>query len=218
MRIGVIGSGHIGGTAARLFAEAGHEVKIANSRGADGLDALAEEFDDEDAIEAATVEDAADFGEVVLLAIPFGVYETLPVDELADTTVIDATNYDPGRDGEFAEIESDATSSSELIAQHLDGSRVVKAFNTLAAHTLEDESGRRAGDHARLAMLISADDDGAKREVSDLIDEIGFDPFDMGTLAGGGRLQQPGSVLYGAELTNVEAREALGLHIRGVND
>jgi predicted dinucleotide-binding enzyme len=215
MRIGVIGAGHIGATTARLFAEAGHEVKIANSR---GIESLAEEFEDDDGIEPATVEDAADFGEIVLLAIPLKAYTELPADELADTIVIDATNYYPGRDGQIEELDTDAVTSTELIGRHLYGSRLVKAFNTLAADTLEDEGGRAAGDHSRLAMLVSADDEGAKTEVMDLIDEIGFDPFDLGDLAEGGRLQQPGSELYGLELTNVQARDALGMHIRGVND
>ena len=218
MRIGVIGSGHIGATAARLFAEAGHEVKIANSRGAAGLEDLADEFDDDDGIEAATVEDAADFGEVVLLAIPLKAYTELPADELADTIVIDATNYYPGRDGQIEELDADTVTSTELIGRHLYGSRMVKAFNTLAAHTLEDEAGRPAGDHSRLAMLVAADDDEAKTEVMNLIDEIGFDPFETGSLAEGGRVQQPDSSLYGQELTNVQMREALGLHLRGVND
>ena len=205
MRIGVIGSGNIGGTAARLFADAGHEVMLANSRGPESL------ADEEgDGITAATVEDACEFGEVVLLAIPLKAYATLPVDELSDTVVIDATNYYPGRDGQIAELDDDSTTSTELIGRHLDGSRMVKAFNTMEAGTLE-EAGRPAGDHSRLVLFLAADDEHAKRTVAELIDEIGFDPVDTGDLAEGGRLQQPGAAAYGAELTNVEAREALGL-------
>jgi predicted dinucleotide-binding enzyme len=206
MRIGVIGSGQIGGTAARLFAEAGHDVVLSNSRGPESL------RDEEEAnLRAGTVAEAAEHGDVVLLAIPLGAYTTLPVDELSDTIVIDATNYYPGRDGKIAELDDGSTTSSELIARHLDGSTVVKAFNTLEAGTLEDESGRPAGDHSRLVLFVAGDDDLANRTVAELIDEIGFDPVDTGTLAEGGRLQQPGSSIYGAELTNPEAREALGL-------
>ena len=205
MRIAVIGAGHIGATAARLFADAGHEVLISNSRGPESLQA-----DEDDGIRAATVAEAAEFGEVVLLAIPFKAYETLPVDELADTTVIDATNYYPGRDGEYAELADDSTTSSELIARYLDSSRIVKAFNTMEAGTLEDEGGRSAGDHSRLVIFAASDDELAKREVMELIDEVGFDPVDTGSLADGGRVQQPGSSIYGAELTNPQAREALG--------
>jgi predicted dinucleotide-binding enzyme len=204
MRIGVIGAGNIGGTAARLFADAGHEVVLSNSRGPESLRA-----EEGDGIRAGTVEEAAELGDVVLLAIPFNAHETLPVDALEDTIVIDATNYYPGRDGTIAELDEDATTSTELIGRHLDGSRIVKAFNTLAAGTLE-EAGRRSGDHSRLVIFAAADDDLARRTVMELIDEVGFEPIDTGTLAEGGRLQQPGAPLFGAELTNPEAREALG--------
>lgn len=205
MRIGVIGSGNIGGTAARLFADAGHEVILCNSRGPESL-----RDQEGDGIRAGTVEEAAEFGDVVLVAMPYGARETLPADELSDTTVIDAMNYYPGRDGEIAELEDDSTTSTELLARHLDSSRLVKAFNTLEAGTLE-EDGRRSGDHRRLVLFVAGDDELAKRTVMELIDEIGFDPVDTGDLATGGRLQQPGSPIYGAELTNPEAREALGL-------
>lgn len=205
MRIGVIGAGNIGGTAARLFADAGHEVVISNSRGPETL-----RTEEGDGIRAGTVEEAAEFGEVVLVAIPFGERETLPVDELSDTTVIDAMNYYPGRDGKIAELEDDSTTSSELLARHLDSSRIVKAFNTMEAGTLE-EDGRRSGDHRRLVLFVASDDELAKRTVMELIDEVGFDPVDTGELADGGRVQQPGSSIYGAELTNPEAREALGI-------
>jgi predicted dinucleotide-binding enzyme len=205
MRIGVIGSGSIGGTAARLFADAGHEVLLSNSRGPESL-----RDEEGDGIRAATVEDAAEFGDVVLLAIPLKAYADLPADELSDTVVIDAMNYYPGRDGQIAELDDDVVTSTELVARHLYGSRMVKAFNTMHAGTLE-EAGRPAGDHSRLVLFVAGDDEHAKRTVEDLIDEIGFDPVDTGTLAEGGRLQQPGSEIYGAELTNVEAREALGL-------
>jgi predicted dinucleotide-binding enzyme len=206
MRIGVIGSGHIGGTVARLFAGAGHDVLIANSRGPETL----AEFED-DGVGPATVADAAEFGDVVVVAIPLGAYADLPADELADTIVVDAMNYYPGRDGHIAELDDDTTTSTELVGHHLYGSRMVKTFNTLNFATLEEESGRPAGDHSRLALFVAGDDELAKRTVMELVDELGFDPVDTGTLAEGGRLQQPGSPIYGREITNVEARELLGL-------
>lgn len=212
MRIGVIGSGNIGGTAARLFAEAGHEVMISNSR---GPESLSEEEDE--GLLVGTVEEASEFGEVVLVAIPLKAYETLPADELAETIVIDAMNYYPGRDGHIAELDDDSTTSTELVGRHLEGSRMVKAFNTLEAGTLEGD-GRPSGAHDRLVLFVAADDEHAKRTVSELIDEIGFDPFDTGSLAEGGRFQQPGSLIYGLEMTNIEARDAFGMHIRGVAD
>lgn len=203
MRIGVIGAGNIGGTAARLFADAGHDVLIANSRGPDTL-----RDEEGDGIRAATVEDACEHGEVVLVATPLRAYVELPADALDDTVVIDAMNYYASRDGNIKDLDDDVLTSSELVAQHLEGSHVVKAFNTLEAGTLEEE-GRPAGDPHRLVLLMAGDDRDAKRTVRDLIDEVGFDPVDTGSLAAGGRLQQPGSPLYGAELTSAEAREVL---------
>lgn len=191
MRIGIVGSGHIGGTAAGLFEEAGHEVLV----GSRGL---------------GRVEEACEFGEMVLVAIPFGAYETLPADVLEGQIVVDAMNYHPGRDGHVAALDADRTTSSELLAEFAPGARVVKAFNTLQADTLGDE-GRPSGDPHRLVLLVAGDDGNAKRHVADLIDEIGFEPVDTGGLADGGRLQQPGTPLHGAELTTHEAREALGI-------
>ena len=206
MRIGVIGAGNIGGTLARLFADAGHEVVLSNSRGPETLRA-----EEGDGVRAGTVEDAAEHGDVVLVGIPYNARETLPADELADTVVIDAMNYYAARDGQIAELDVDITTSTELLGRPLYGSRLVKAFNTMRAGTLEEESGRPAGDHSRLVIFAAGDDEHAKRTVMELADEIGFDPVDTGTLAEGGRLQQPGSPIYGAEMTNPEAREALGL-------
>ena len=126
MNIGIIGAGNIGATAARLFADAGHRVAISNSRGPESLSSLIEEIGPN--ASAVSVEEAAGFGEVVLVAIPFGRYETLPAAQLADKIVIDATNYYPGRDGQ---IYFGGLTSSEVISQHLPGARLVKAFNTM---------------------------------------------------------------------------------------
>lgn len=202
MRIGVIGAGNIGGTAARLFADAGHDVVIANSRGPQTLAA-----EEGDGVRAGTVEEASEHGEVVLLAIPLKAYTALDPETLADTVVVDATNYYPGRDGQIKDLDDDLLTSTELIAKHLEGSDVVKAFNTLEAGTLENE-GKPAGDPERLVLLLCGDDRDAKRTVRDLIDEVGFDSLDIGTLADS-RLMQPGSSFYGAEITSGEARDAL---------
>ena len=129
MRIGIIGGGKIGATAARLFLAAGHELAIANSRGPESLAELVNELGG--GARAATVEDAASFGEAVLVAIPFGRYAELPPAPLAGKTVIDAMNYYSQRDGHFAELDDDSTTSSELLAAHLPTAKVVKAFNSM---------------------------------------------------------------------------------------
>lgn len=202
MNIGLIGSGNIGATAARLFAAAGHEVAISNSRGPETLEGLVEEIGP--GVRAATVEEAAEFGEVVMEAIPFGRYTSLPAERLAGKVFITASNYYPARDGE---LDLGGRASSELVAGHLPGARVVKAFNTLFWEVLRDRGDRDAGDD-RLVILLAGDDQDAKSQVAGLVEDIGFAPVDQGDLATGGRLQQPGAERYGKPLTLREVRAA----------
>lgn len=204
MNIGIIGSGSIGATAARLFAEAGHDVAISNSRGPESLRDLAAGIGHN--VRAATVEEAAEFGEVVLVAIPFFAYETLPADRLSGKTVVDATNYYAGRDGK---MDFGGLTSSELIARHLPGARIVKAFNTMYYATLGAEGKPSAPVQERLVLFMAGDDDEAKATVSHLIEEIGFAPVDTGSLKDGGCGQQPGSSIYNNPMTSEQAREAL---------
>lgn len=200
MRIGVIGGGRIGGTAAQLFAGAGHDVAIANSRGPETLGELPE------GVHGSNVEDAAAFGELLLVAIPFGRYDTLPAPPTG-TIVLDAGNYYPDRDGNVAELDDDTTTSSELLAARLPDARVIKAFNTMYWEHLRDRSDP-AGDD-RLVIPLAGDDQEAKDRVAHLIEEIGFAAFDTGGLADGGRRQQPDAPLYGKLVTGSEARELL---------
>jgi predicted dinucleotide-binding enzyme len=206
MRIGIIGSGNIGSTAARLFVDAGHEVAIANSRGPESLADLVADLGE--GARAATVEEAASFGEAVLVAIPFGRYPDLPAALLADRVVIDAMNYYPNRDGNIAELDDDTTTSTELLAAHAPQARAVKAFNTMNYRILRDR-GKPGGGEDRLAMFAAADDPEAKALVSGLIEEIGFAAVDAGGLAEGGRRQQPGSPIYGEPMTESEGRGVL---------
>ena len=141
MRIGIIGSGRIGSTAARLFAAAGHEVTIANSRGPESLGELVDEIGPN--AQAATVADAARDAEIVLVAVPLRAYSDLPAEAFVGKVVIDANNYYPERDGQIAELDSGQTTSSELLARHLQGARIVKAFNTMNFRPLGSD-GRRA--------------------------------------------------------------------------
>jgi hypothetical protein len=203
MKIGVIGSGNIGRTAAELFVEAGHEVTIANSRGPDSLADLVADLGAR--AHAGTVEEAAKFGEVVLEAIPFGAYGDLPAEALSGTIVISAANYYPDRDGE---IDLAGRTQTELVAAHLADSRVVKAFNTMYWETLRDEARPEADREDRLVLFVAGDDEAAKRVVSELIEEVGFTPVDTGSLADSHR-QEPGSPIYNDPMTPAEARTAL---------
>jgi predicted dinucleotide-binding enzyme len=198
VRIGIIGSGNIGATAARLFAAAGHDVALANSRGPETLAGLADEIGDR--ARADTVEGAASFGDLVLVAIPFFGYTDLPGAQLTGKIVIDAGNYYPARDGQHPDLDADETTISQLLAEQIPGARVVKAFNTLFWEHLRD----RAGDG--IALFLAGDDQDAKDRVAALIADIDFAPVDVGSLAEGGRKLQPGAPLSGAQLTEAEAR------------
>jgi predicted dinucleotide-binding enzyme len=198
MNIAILGSGKLGATLARRFTQAGHEVTIANSRGAASLEPLVVELRPR-AHAAADIAEAADAAEVVVLALPFFLYDRLPADALAGKVVIDATNYYPGRDGELPQLADDSTTSSELLAGQLPRARVVKAFNTMVSTQL-GRDGRPAGDPERLVIFVAGDDGAAKATVRELADAIGFDTVDHGGLAAG-RAQQPGAAVYGVPFT-----------------
>ena len=203
MKIGIIGSGNIGANAAGLFVRAGHEVALSNSRGGQGLEALVSELGGK--AKAATIEEAARFGEVVLVAIPFGKFRTLPAHAFDGKVVIDTGNYYPQRDGKFAELENEETTSSELLASHLKGARLVKGFNTIWSEHLATQGDTGAAVEKRRAIFIAGDDSEAKEIVARLIKEIGFAAVDTGFLHEGGRSQQPGTAVYNKDVTAKEA-------------
>ncbi|MEE1927414.1 NADPH-dependent F420 reductase [Streptomyces sp. TRM 70351] len=201
MRIGILGAGHIGSTLARHFDRIGHEVVISNSRGPDTLEDVVADIGG--SVRAVTAEDAARFGEVVVVSIPYGHYRDLPADALRDKVVIDTCNYYPERDGQDRELDTDTTTSSEKIKEHT-GSNLVKAFNAIYWEHLRDRA-RPKGDPGRLAIPLSGSDDGAKAVVAGLVRDIGFDPVIAGNLGQGGRRHQPGTAVYGAELSAEES-------------
>ena len=206
MRIGIIGAGNIGGTLARHFTRAGHEVAVANSRGPETLQNLVAELGER--AQALTPAEAVAFGEIVVVSVPFGRYRELPEEGAEGKVVIDTNNYYPNRDGQFEQLDSDQTTSSELLQAHMKGARVVKAFNAIYWARLRDLS-RPAGNPERIGIPISGDDKEAKRIVAELVDEIGFEAVDAGTLAEGGRKHQPGTPVYTADLSVSELRETL---------
>jgi predicted dinucleotide-binding enzyme len=206
MRIGIIGSGMIGGTLGVLFARTGHEVALSNSRGPESLKDQVAQMGAAGG-RAATVEEAASFGEVVLLAVPFRKPEALPrAETVRGKIVIDAMN--PYAEGGGLIDLGDAT-SSEVVAERLPGARLVKAFNTLHYRLLQNDGRPGTDPQDRLAVFLAGDDPDAKDVVAALIEEIGFAPVDTGSLHEGGRRQGPESPLYNVELKLPEAREAL---------
>ena len=205
MRIGIIGAGHIGGTLARRLTALGHEVSIANSRGPETLAGLARDT----GARPVTVREAARAGEVVIVTIPERSVPELPADLFEgvpdDVVVVDTGNYYPRRDGRIDEIERGAT-ESRWVSRQL-GRPVVKAFNNIyAKHLLE--RGRPNGAPNRIALPVAGDDPRAKGIVMRLIDELGFDPVDAGTLDESWR-QQPGTPVYATDLDAEGARRAL---------
>ncbi len=205
MKIGIIGSGNIGGTAARLFANAGHDVAVSNSRGPESLKSLVASIGGK--ARAATVEEAVAFGEIVLLALPWRKRKELPAAvRFAGKIVIDATNPYTASGGLF---DLGASSSSEEVAGQLPGARLVKAFNTIYYKHLASRGRADLPVPERHAIFVAGDDAEAKAVVSRLIEDIGFAPMDTGPLAEGGRRQQPGSQIYNRPMTAAEAQRTL---------
>src|SRR3954454_18623787 len=157
--IGLIGSGHIGGTVARLAVDAGHDVVLSNSRGPETLTDLVAQLGPHARV--ATPAEAAAAGDIVVVTIPLGAYRDVPVEPLRGKVVIDTMNYYPQRDGHVAELDDGTTTSSELLQDHLPESHVVKAFNNIYFGHLGSLQ-RPAGDPERSALLIAGNDEGAK--------------------------------------------------------
>jgi predicted dinucleotide-binding enzyme len=191
--VGLIGSGRIGGTVARLAVTAGHQVLLSNSRGPDTLKDLAAELGP--LARATTGQEAAEGGELVVVSIPLRAVQSVPPGPLAGKVVIDTCNYYPQRDGQFPELDGGELTSSELIQRHLPESAVVKAFNNIHYRHLESLA-RPAGAADRSYLPIAGDDAAAKRAVTAFLDSIGYGAVDAGPLAEGWR-QQPGTPVYG---------------------
>ena len=205
MKIGIIGAGMIGATAARLFATAGHDVALSNSRGPESLQSLVSEIGPR--AHAMTIADAARFGDVVLLAVPWRTPEALPpADTVAGKIVIDAMNPYSATGGME---DLGGSTSSEHTQRRLPGARLVKAFNTIYYKHLAANGRPDARPEDRPAIFVAGDDEEAKRVVGRLIEDIGFGAVDTGGLVDGGRSQEPGSDIYNRPMTVAEARRVI---------
>ena len=191
---GFIGSGNIGSTVARLAVDAGHDVVLSNSRGPETLADLVSELGPH--ARAASSQEAAHAGDVVVVTVPLKARGDLPHAALAGKVVIDTMNYYPQRDGVVPELEDESTTTSELLQALAPDARVVKGFNNIFVQHLA-VLGRASGADDRSALAIAGDDAEAKEVVRVALDEIGYDTVDLGPLAQGWRIQRD-TAAYGS--------------------
>lgn len=191
--IGLIGSGNIGGTVARLAVAAGHQVVLSNSRGPQTLAGLVAELGP--LARAATRDEAAAAGDIVIVTIPLSAVATVPGAPLAGKPVIDTGNYYPGRDGQIPELDSGELTGSEYLQRHVPDALVVKGFNNIFFKHLQNLP-RPAGAADRSYLPIAGDDATAKQKVTEFLDSIGYGTVDVGKLSDSWQ-QQPGTPVYG---------------------
>lgn len=209
MRIGIIGAGFIGRALAAHAVKHGHAVMVSNSRSPETLGSTVVAL----GCRAGTPQQAAEFGDVIAVAIPFKAYRAIPVDPVAGKPVLDANNYYPDRDGCFPELDDSATTTSEMLAAHLRQARVVKAFNAILQKDLA-EGGQPRGAAGRRALPVAGDDE-AKRVAAKLHDQFGYDVVDAGPLAEGWRFQRA-MPAYCIPLDMVGLKAALAAAQRGI--
>jgi 8-hydroxy-5-deazaflavin:NADPH oxidoreductase len=207
VRIGIIGAGMIGSTLARLWVEAGHEVRVA-SRHPDELNALVERLGAR--ASSGTPPEAAAFGDVVMLTVPLQAVPGLAREltpSLAGKVVLDTGNAYERRDGDAARQASrHAQGSAGWAAAQFPAARWVKAFNTVYFKTLETEA-HRAGD--RVGIPLAGDDPKALETAAALVRDAGFDPVIVGPLARGKEFE-PDTRPYNTGMTGPELRALFG--------
>jgi 8-hydroxy-5-deazaflavin:NADPH oxidoreductase len=208
--VGTVGAGNIGTAVARIASGAGYDVVISNSRGPETLQDKVAELGG--SVTARTATEAATDGDLVVVTVPLKAVADVPVEPLAGKIVVDTNNYYPGRDGQVAALDDKATTSSQLLQDHLPTSKVVKAFNHIGAGDLATQ-GKPSGTPGRRALSVFGDDAEAKQTVTAWLDELGYDAVDGGGLAESWRIE-PGTPGYGPELDAAGLRAALDAAVR----
>lgn len=212
MKIGIIGIGSIGGTLARKLSATGHEVRVANSKGEEDV----RPFADEIGAIPADAHGAVKGADLVILSIPLPAVAKLPkelFDELDENApIVDTSNYYPDlRDSHISELD-DGKVESVWVSEQI-GRPVIKAFNNILAHSLT-ELGRPPGSPDRIAVAVAGDDAQSMQIIMDIVNEIGFDPVDGGSLSESWR-QQPGTPGYCCDYNAETMRKSLNEAVPG---
>jgi predicted dinucleotide-binding enzyme len=205
-RIAVLGAGHTGPVIARVALEAGYRVSIAASGDPDRIALITQVL--APGAEPRWAADAVRAADIVMLAIPLHRFPAFDPDLVAGKLVVDTMNYWPPTDGVQEMFSGGELGSSEVVANRLARSTVVKTLNHIGYHEL-DEGRRPAGSPDRRALGVAGDDPAAVDAVASVIERIGYDTVRLGSLAAG-RLLEPGSAVFGAQLTRSEFQQALG--------
>lgn len=191
MKIGIIGAGIVGKTLGKLIAKANHQVMVSNSRGPQSLFSLPYYFP----CEVGSIDEAIDFGEIIILAIPFYAYTSLPKNSSTrNKIIIDVTNFYKERDGSIYNIDENNISSSEIIAKHLNSTHIIKTFNAIKMQDLENNSFLPTSSK-KIALPIAGDHLVEKEMVISLLNDLGLETVDIGLLAQGKRFER-GTPIY----------------------
>jgi 8-hydroxy-5-deazaflavin:NADPH oxidoreductase len=202
MRFGIIGAGPIGSIISKKLVKIGYDVKISDARGIERLEG--KEF----AGTPVRVEDVIKNIEVLIISLPIKAMPSIRdiINQVGEEVIIvDTSNYYPFRDGKIEEIENGMV-ESVWVSNQL-GRPIIKAFNNLLAYTLENE-GTSEDSSGRIAMAVAGNDLSQKQVIMDVVNELGFDTVDSGSLSDSWR-QQPGTPAYCTELTKDELTKAL---------
>jgi predicted dinucleotide-binding enzyme len=202
--IGILGAGRVGTALGRQALKAGYDVKIATGRPPAEIALIVDML--VPGAEAVTASTAARDGDIVVLALPLGKYQSLAPQSLADKIAIDAMNYWAPTDGALAEFEGEA-SSSEVVQRFLPRARLVRTLNHIGYHELE-EQGLPPGHPERQALALAGDDPEARHAVAIFLDRLGYDPVDIGGLAAG-RKFDVGTPAFGGQLRRHEMERLL---------
>jgi len=184
-KVGIVGAGLIGQAIAKRALANGYSIMLSNSRGPETLTELAAALN----CGAGTVRESAEFGDLIVVTIPFNAIDALDPEMFASKVVIDTCNHYPGRDGADAALDAMRETTGERLQRHLPQSRVVKAFNAIRHVDIEPHA-RAQGAHNRRALPIAGDDIEARYEVAMFLDRIGFDVVDVGPMSESWRFER----------------------------